>query len=208
MSKAKAKRKAGNGPVIALLIGGIALLGLLIYGAMASTKQADEAKKIREMVKPPNQNGCASSPVPTPAGVEHVICQGQKHVTDGQKVKYDTDPPLSGDHWNVPTNPGFYSEAQTPERLVHSLEHGNVVIYYDPAKLPAADLDAVKALARKYTGPWDGVIAVPRTDAKNAVTVTAWENALRLENYDKARAEQFVELFRGRGPENPVRPLP
>lgn len=207
MSRSKARRKASNGPVIALVIGGVALLGLLVFGAIMSTRQADITKTNQGKLTQ-NANGCTSSPVPTPAGAEHVACKGQNHVADGQQVKYDIDPPTSGDHYAVPTAPGFYTAAQTAERLVHALEHGNVVIYYDPAKLPAADVDAVKALVKKYTGQWDGMVAVPRTDPNNPLILTAWENSLRLQSYDKAKVEQFVDLFRGRGPENPVRPLP
>ncbi|MDB4895992.1 MAG: hypothetical protein JWN15_2254 [Firmicutes bacterium] len=206
MSKPKAKPRVNNGPVIALIIGGLALLGLLGYAAIMSTKAKPPVPPDKLT---PNQYNCTSSPVHVSIpGLEFSTCKGSTHVPDGQKVNYDTDPPLSGDHWAVPTAPGFYTVAQTPERLVHALEHGNVVIYYDPAKLPAADLEPLKALAKQYAGQWDGIVVVPRTDAKNPLILTAWENALRLPGYDKAKVDQFVDAFRGRGPENPVRPLP
>lgn len=198
MSKKNVKVKSSNGPVVALVIGAIAVIGLMIYAAISSSQNRG--------MDQPIQPGCTSSKVTSQIpGVERVPCKSQTHVPDGQKVTYDTDPPLSGAHYAGPTPPGFYTFAQTNERIVHSLEHGNVVIYYNKAKLSDAELDAIRKLATTYKGTWDGVIATPREDSQYAVILTAWEYALRLEKFDQAKVNQFVDEFRGRGPENPVR---
>jgi hypothetical protein len=201
------RKKGGSGTIIALVAGGVALLALIIYGAVMSTQQAEQQKKVAEMTKPDPAAGCTHEPAKLNVpGIEVVSCKSAAHVNDGQKVNYETNPPTSGAHWATPTNPGFYTAAQTPERLVHSLEHGNVVIYYNQASLQSSDVDALKAVAKQYTGQWDGVVVVPWT-GKEAAVLTAWETTLRLDKYDPAKVDQFVDAFRGRGPEHPVRPL-
>ena len=59
---------------------------------------------------------------------------GRNHV-DG-RVKYKTNPPTSGDHSEFPATDGAYTTAPETENLVHSLEHGRVVIWYRPDVSP------------------------------------------------------------------------
>ncbi|HYF76311.1 MAG TPA: DUF3105 domain-containing protein, partial [Symbiobacteriaceae bacterium] len=80
-----------------------------------------------------------------------------------------------------------------------------VVIYYDQKKLSAEQMDALQKVAGQYKGQWDGVVAIPRTNPDHAVILTAWERRLPLANWDQAVVDRFVDAFRGRGPENPVR---
>ena len=54
---------------------------------------------------------------------------GQEHI-DGP-VDYGTDFPTSGPHAPRPTRAGFYDEPVALEALVHAMEHGSVIVYYD-----------------------------------------------------------------------------
>jgi hypothetical protein len=192
----KKHRRHSNGPLIALIAGVVVLVALVIY----------QVVRTEGLTRKINQHGCISTPIVQMEGLERDVCKAPpQHVADETQVTYSTDPPLWGDHWNGAAAPGYYEEPLPEERLVHSLEHGNVVLYYDKSKLSAAELEAVKALTLKYKDPWSAVIAVPRTDAKHAVILTAWEVALRLEKYDAGRVDKFVDAYRGKGPENPVR---
>lgn len=59
----------------------------------------------------------------------------RKHVKDGTIEKYATIPPSFGPHWASPIYPSreFYSARDRPqmERLVHNLEHGYTLVWYD-----------------------------------------------------------------------------
>jgi len=204
----KGKRRTDKAPMIALAIGLVAIIGLFGF-AVVKMAQADKANQAaREMQKPPNEFGCTPSPVTASLqGVERAACKSAEHVPVTTALSYETDPPTSGKHFDQWTDAGFYSQTQPAGKLVHALEHGNIVIYYNKAKLGEVQLQSIEALAKQYRGQWDGVVAVPRDDVKYAVVLTAWEHALRLPDYDQARIDSFVDLFRGRGPENPVRPL-
>jgi len=204
MSKSRRRSSSGNGPLVAVGLGAAVILGLFIYAAYQNL--APKAPIANEVT---GTGGCSPSRVPADMraipGVEFVACKSQQHVETGQRITYETDPPFSGAHYAGWVSPGFFGAAQTPERLVHSLEHGHVVIYYDQSKLTSADMDYLRSLAKQFTGDWDGVIVVPRKDVEYPLILTAWEHGLRLEQFDKARIDQFIDIFRGRGPENPVR---
>lgn len=128
---------------------------------------------------------------------------GQAHVPPGQAVPYGDPFPISGPHDSTWVEPGFYRTPQTPERLVHALEHGNVVIYYDtPGDAVVQTLDSWAGL---YGGQWSGIVVAPGPGLGAAVVLTAWRKVLRLDPFDAAAAAAFADAYRGRGPENRVR---
>ncbi len=125
---------------------------------------------------------------------------GREHI-DGP-VDYGTDFPTSGPHDPSPARPGFYDEPVDLETLVHALEHGNIVIYYDQPSDAAMKL--IRSWTDQYQGVWDGVIAVPYEGLGESIVMTSWQHRLELPKID-VRASFFVDAFRGRGPENRVR---
>lgn len=202
MGKRKVRSGTGSLGMVAFAAGGILMLALFIYAVYSSVKAPTQ------VTRGGNQpaGDCTPSPIKVDLpGVERVPCKSQDHVQDGQRVTYETDPPLSGSHYNAWLNPGWYEVAQPYERIVHSLEHGHVVIYYDSERLTPEQLKEVRRLTTRYQGDWDGVLAVPRIDSQYPLVLTAWEHVLRLSSYDKERVDQFVDAFRGRGPERAVR---
>lgn len=60
------------------------------------------------------------------------------HVEDINKVKYNSNPPTSGKHFQVWAKPGKYSQVISDGYLIHSLEHGYINISYNCDKLPDA----------------------------------------------------------------------
>jgi hypothetical protein len=136
-----------------------------------------------------------------PAPIEHFADEGHTHVAVGTAITYKNDPPTSGSHYPSPAAVGFYDTPQQNGFLVHALEHSNIIIYYDPAQVRPETLTALKALAAKYTNSFAGVIVTPRTDATYEVIATAWQNWVRQKTYDATQMQQFIDLYRGKGPE-------
>lgn len=129
--------------------------------------------------------------------------QGEGHLSPGQTRNYVEPFPTSGDHASAGLRAGFYKNEMPKMNLVHTLEHGSIVIYYDtPGEDALAQLQDWTAL---YTGNWDGVVATASPGLGGAVVLTAWTKVLRLEEFDAAGAAAFLDLYRGRGPENQVR---
>jgi hypothetical protein len=140
-----------------------------------------------------------------PAEVEIIPggSDAHRHLAEGETQDYRTPFPTSGPHSPHWTKAGFYTEAQPPVELVHALEHGNVVIYYD--KPSQTVMTRLHHWAQTYTGQWDGIIVTPSPGLGAGIALTAWERRLVLPRYDKAMVTAFIDAFRGRGPEHPVR---
>lgn len=141
-----------------------------------------------------------------PEGILFFEDEGQDHADPGAHVTYKTDPPTSGSHYDKWAPAGIYEAGEIrPELIVHNLEHGNIVIYFDRSVLSKADMDELIALPKKYAGQWDGVLLVDRKNKENPIILTAWRVILPLKGYDKEKVLNFLDIFRGRGPEKAVR---
>lgn len=62
-------------------------------------------------------------------------CRLRRHPSEGREhvqgpVRYRTNPPTSGAHDPVAAEDGVYAQAPPTEPLVHSLEHGRVIVQY------------------------------------------------------------------------------
>lgn len=179
----------------------IALFVSLEAGIWA--KEQEEAHKShgKSVPVPPQFAG-----MKLPEGVIFFDDEGQKHVEPETHATYKTDPPTSGPHYHKWAAPGVYEAgAVQPELLVHNLEHGNIVIYFDRSVLSKAELDELIALPKKYADQWDGVLLVGLKNKEKPIILTAWRTMLSLKKYDKDKILNFLEIFRGRGPEKAVR---
>ena len=147
--------------------------------------------------------GLVSAGQPALVDVVTVPELGRDHVRAGTPMDYRNDPPTSGTHWEIWVDPGFYTQQQPLAALVHSMEHGHVVIFY--GDVGADNLAVIEDWANSWRGNWDGVVAVPRPDLGAGVDLAVWTHHIRLESFEAAAAAAFVDRYRGRGPENPVR---
>jgi len=140
-------------------------------------------------------------------GVQQFPSEGTQHVQPGTDLQYDTSPPTSGPHYSATVSAGYYTDQQSPGALVHTLEHGAVIVYYDPGAVDEQTRAELREYANEYTGTWQSVVVVPNPseDPESAYVLTAWRHMLRLESYDSATLRAFLAEFLGRGPENPVR---
>ena len=90
---------------------------------------------------------------------------------DKTTVKYAQVPPSSGEHYVTPepNARAFYTADDRPamETLVHNLEHGYTVVWYDPS-LPKAQQDELKSISDRARGE-------EATSGK--FIVSAWDDA-------------------------------
>jgi hypothetical protein len=187
--------------------GGIGALGfLLLYAPGENSPSKEPVPMPVSDVKEGTPKAKAPSNLKGLDSLEFFTDEGQEHVPDGTKVIYKTSPPTSGRHYARWIPPGVHEiEKTTPELLVHNLEHGNVVIYFDRDQLPKQELDILLELPKKYPGQWDGVVLVNQKGVVPPLIFTAWRVKMPLNGYDTKKADQFLDSFRGRGPEHPIR---
>lgn len=129
--------------------------------------------------------------------------KGIDHVAEGTPVAEDEDFPTSGPHWPRPLEAGFYEEPQPKGAIIHALEHGLVVAYYDEAGFKA--LSTLRRWSDDLAGHWQGLIAVPHEGLGQEMILTAWRKRLDLPQFDDAGLAAFIDAYSGRGPENRVR---
>ena len=111
----------------------------------------------------------------------------QDHVTPGTQIDYGPMPPAFGQHYDSWEDMGrkFYSDDR-PDLgfLVHNLEHGYTVMWYDETVADDPDqLAVVKGLANKFDGdnfrnkfkavPWTEEDGDPFPDGQH-IALTHW----------------------------------
>jgi hypothetical protein len=133
--------------------------------------------------------------------VETFMSEGRDHINPNDpKPAYDkTLPPTSGPHDPQSADYGYYENLLPFELLVHNLEHGDIVIYYQPA-LSAETKEHLKYLST-FTEKGSGVIVVPNDDIKGEVVATAWTKKMTLPVFDEEKLSQFIYEFIYEGPE-------
>ncbi|MFW5911494.1 MAG: DUF3105 domain-containing protein [Halolamina sp.] len=155
--------------------------------------------------------GMEDEPLPN-NGDEEWISEAETFEDNGREhrsgeIDYERVPPLSGPHWDDWVDAGYYTETPEMERLVHSLEHGAVVIYYDEDALDDEAEASLRAWAQHKDGEWQSVIVAPNPndDPRGDYVLTAWTHRLVIDDYDADAVQAFAAEHLGRGPENPVR---
>lgn len=130
---------------------------------------------------------------------EAVADLGREHVPVGTAVEYNSNPPTSGSHYASWTKRGVYDEAIEDGYLIHSLEHGYVIISYRCEEECQQLKDSLKNFYEQHKQK--RLIVVPRADLKTLVALTAWGRLLALPEWDEKQAEEFLRAWENRGPE-------
>jgi hypothetical protein len=160
----------------------------------------------------------SSGPDPS-VGTQHPD-NGNAHVAVGTTCRsaqspcganpYSSTPGTSGPHWDASglANWGVYTTPQNESQVIHNLEHGGIVIWYDP---DAIDADGVDELSRYVTSqvssgisgrfkfilsPWSGTDELPAP-----IVTTAWRWTLEMDEVDTGAIDAFAREHYGIAPE-------
>lgn len=128
------------------------------------------------------------------------------HTTDpDEEIDYASEPPAVGDHYQEWPEDDIYEEAPPTTHVVHTLEHGRILIWLRP-DLPEEQRAQFKALYEE--DPYH-VIMLPREELKQPFAVSAWTgphnghilhcNEVNDNSWDAIRA--FKEQYRDKAPE-------
>ena len=139
--------------------------------------------------------------ISTAIGQPVPILQSVSHVPEGKKVGYSDAPPTSGEHWSRPASCGFYTEDLPDERIVHNLEHGNIVVSYNftnPAQVTGLR-DALEDI--ELFDDW-GVARPYDRIADGQVAIAAWGHLHTMNGVSPGELALFFEALAGvNGPE-------
>lgn len=140
-----------------------------------------------------------TSPPPAElAAVETFPDMGTDHIPAGvSPPEYNSDPPTSGPHLDTPAPCGIYRRPVPDVSVLHSMEHGAVVIHYDPSIEPARQAQ-LEDIARSINGE---LIVAPRLDMEDELVLTAWTKRLALDRIEENVIRAFAAQFANRSPE-------
>jgi len=153
------------------IIGTCAVIALLIVGAAAyqplkswwDLRAYDDAERA-DIGAPAS---VCQDPITKPA-------EAGDHIDRSQQATYEDAPPATGPHWNeaglapVPIGREFYTveDALEPEQLLHNMEHGFTVLWYDESIADDPDtITELRAIARTFSDT---------SDRRNAFIIAPW----------------------------------
>ncbi len=207
------KKMVGYGAASVLAIAVVVVAILLLTGGDDATSGAGNAGNVfPDGGSFPEQTVFEVGPAAKAAGCELQTKKGtaRDHTTDlSTKVKYNTNPPSTGRHYEIPADDGVYGQAPQDEQLVHNLEHGRVIIWVKPS-LPEKQRADITALVNDDSYQ---MVLVPRKNMPYAVAATAWDadpepngtgelllcNDVNDKTFDALQA--FRDEHRSQGPE-------
>jgi hypothetical protein len=131
------------------------------------------------------------------------------HLPECSNIVYSTSPPTFGDHYPSWAAYQTYDFALPLGYLVHDLEHGAVVLFYDCPEGCADELESAKAfIAALPDDPRCSqavrvqVILLPRPDLGARWAAAAWGHSLTADCLDPDIFGKFYEDHHGQGPED------
>jgi hypothetical protein len=168
------KRMVGYGGAGLIAIVAVAALILLATGGDdAGSGPGNAGNVFPDGGSFPTQTIFEVAPAAKAAGCELTTkrANSREHTTSlSDRVEYNSNPPTSGKHFEIPAQDGIYGEAPQDETLVHTMEHGRVIIWAKPS-LPKNQLADIRALVED--DPYQMVL-VPRANMPYPVAATAW----------------------------------
>jgi hypothetical protein len=168
------KRMVGYGAAGALVIGA-ALVAFLLAGG-GGNGGGSEGSFFPEGGDAPEQKIFDLEDAARAAGCRLKSSKGSGVATHtkslNEHINYKDNPPTNGRHYEIPAEDGVYGGSPPPdEALVHSLEHGRVIIWVKPSVPPD-----VRATIRAMSDEDEGfqTLLVQRKNMPYAVAATAW----------------------------------
>lgn len=131
--------------------------------------------------------------VPTGEEAMAIIPEGQPYLG------YASSPPTYGPHWPTGAAWGVRTEDIPDERQVRNLAEGGVLIQYNTEDEEL--IDQLEQFALRQSDFPCYLIVAPFERMDTTIAVTAWGAIETMDEYDEERLQEFVDTFRGTGPD-------
>lgn len=143
---------------------------------------------------------------------EPVTITSAEHISPDKdpSAAYQTNPPAGGPHFPTDFKAAFYQESDLaslpvyPEGyLVHNLEHGYIIFWYNCSAGGAVDCSTLKQTLQAVMAEFDGVklIAFPWSKLDVPLAVTSWGRLLKPASIDPQTLRAFIQRNRNQAPE-------
>jgi hypothetical protein len=170
------------------------LTSKLSWGALGVAILAIIGLIIWQGVKP-----AAGEAIPEMVEIPHI-------PTDTDPGQYNSNPPTSGPHYANELDAGFYEDNsyQYPAGyLVHNLEHGYVIFWYNCDLLDESACSELKSQIRSTMDELGRtkMIAYPWPSIDVPLVMTSWGRLQKFETFDTGKAKAFYSANLNRSPE-------
>ena len=136
------------------------------------------------------------------------------HATQCSVIDYSTNPPSGGNHYGIWAAYQSYDFPLPAGYLVHSLEHGAVVFWYNCPEGCADEVAEVEAFIDGLpddprcagSGVPRRTVVVPSPTLASRWAASAWGFALTADCFDSEAFRAFYDEHYGRGPEDLCNP--
>jgi hypothetical protein len=147
--------------------------------------------------------GCTLSATPALPGVHSISTPA------GTSPKWNTVPPTSGPHYQLPVVYGIYDEPVNQAQLVHNLEHGAVEIQYGKDVAPAT-VQQLRTFAQAHSR---GTVLAPYPVLGDRIALGAWvvhdpskpaegtAYLAKCATFDDKAFSAFLDAYQFQGPE-------
>ena len=166
----------------------------LILGAIGAVVLAIIGLVVWQGVRP-----AVGEAIPVMAGTTHI-------AVDSDPGTYNSDPLTSGPHYPEEAQKGFYESniyTYPAAYLVHNLEHGYVIFWYNCDLLDESGCANLKEQIRTTIDELGGtkLIAYPWNTIDVPLVLTSWGRLQRFETFDAEQAKAFYRANLNKAPE-------
>jgi hypothetical protein len=202
------KRMVGFGVAGALAVAAIAAIAVAVLASGGGDSGGSDKSAAPQGEKFVNAPIPATQATNLEAAAKAANCKVAEHPSEGRShvsghVDYKTNPPSSGNHFGTPAEDGPYVPDSAPslEALVHSLEHGRVIFWYQPSASPELK-GQLKSLYDEDT--YHTILAPDDRKLPDQVAASSWTRTLNCatvtdKTWDALRL--FRDRYRDQAPE-------
>ncbi|HET8743865.1 MAG TPA: DUF3105 domain-containing protein, partial [Gaiella sp.] len=193
---APSRQGADRRLLIGLGVAGLAVLVAVAVGVVLASGGGSTANAAAAL----DSAGCTLIEKPALRGVHSIT------TPTGTSKVWNTDPPTSGPHYQIPAVWGAYTEPVNMAQLVHNLEHGGIYILYGPNVSDST----VAQLRSFYDGHTRGTILAPLPSLGDQIALGAWTtksasdpadgtaHLAKCATYDETAFSAFFDQFQFR----------
>ncbi|HEX2069360.1 MAG TPA: DUF3105 domain-containing protein [Actinomycetota bacterium] len=204
MARRRMLRRAGRWGVAALVVGGI-VGGIFFLNRPEQLNEAQQAV-VRTAQRAARPSGCTGieTVAPYAGNADRTHIGAAEAPQPPPLTSYPSTPPTSGPHLSGAQPAGVYPEPPDIYAVLHSLEHGAAVIWYDPRAERNPQIQEIKDF---YGDPANGdhVIVAPynypqqgeagRLPEGRQMVLTAWHHIQSCDRPSLAVARGFTTQY-------------
>jgi hypothetical protein len=186
--------------LIAMGIAGLIVVAAALGYALLGSGGGSSSDAIKQL----EDAGCTVQKVAALPSGDHSVL-----TPEGTSKKWNTDPPTSGPHYQVPAIWGAYTEPLLPAQVVHNLEHGGIFIQYGK-DVPQATIDELKGF---YDDHQSGTLLAPLPSLGSKIVMGVWTTSsataadtgtahlATCTSFDQDAFAAFFSAYQFQGPE-------